>query len=159
MQFCFSFVKRHIKDFYIVNVANKGSQFRSRDFYPEAVISIARDEKKFIGSALDVSILPDLPAKRIAWIDGYGNMKTTIRASDMKKFSSGHPILVTIGSMKRTAWYSDGTFNVREGELAFAPGSSGGKDRFMELFLRGLSAWKELGKPVIEEELDIEPME
>lgn len=77
----------------------------------------------------------------------------------MKKFTSGHPILVTIGSMKRTAWYSDGTFSVREGELAFAPGSSGGDDRFMELFLRGLSAWKELGKPVIEEDLNIEPME
>jgi hypothetical protein len=61
--------------------------------------------------------------------------------------------------MKRTAWYSNGTFSVMEGELAFAPGSSGGKDPFMELFLRGLSAWKEMGKPAIEEEFAIEPME
>jgi hypothetical protein len=61
--------------------------------------------------------------------------------------------------MKRTAWFSDGTFSVREGELAFAPGSSGGKDRFMELFLRGLSAWKELGKPMGDEILAVEPFE
>src|SRR3989344_64943 len=157
--FCFSFVKRDIKALYRIKVANKGSQFRSRDFYPEAVIGIARGEEKYIGEKLDCGILPDLPSRRIAWIDGYGNLKTTVRQSEMKKVASGSPVLVTIGNMKRTAWYSDGTFSVREGELAFAPGSSGGDDRFMELFLRGLSAWKELGKPTIEEEITIEPEE
>lgn len=157
--FCFSFVKRHIKDFYTVNVANKGSQFRSRDFYPEAVVGIARGEEKYIGTRLDVKILPDVPSKRIAWIDGYGNMKTTVRHSEVKTYKSGDPVLVTIGNMKRTAWFSDGSFNVREGELAFSPGSDGGDDRFMELFLRGLSAWKELGKPDIEAQFDIAPEE
>ncbi|OGG11510.1 hypothetical protein A2Z00_02655 [Candidatus Gottesmanbacteria bacterium RBG_13_45_10] len=157
--FCFSFIKRDIKALHRVNVSNKGSQFRSRDFYPEAVIGIARGEEKFIGETLDVSVIPEVPSHRIAWVDGYGNMKTTIRASEMKKYKSGQPFLVTIGSMKRTAWYSDGTFSVREGELAFAPGSSGGRDRFMELFLRGLSAWKEMGKPGTEEEFSIEAME
>jgi hypothetical protein len=80
-------------------------------------------------------------------------MKTTVRQSEMKEYSSGSPVLVTIGGMKRTAWYSDGTFSVREGELAFAPGSSGGEDRFMD------SAWKELGKPDMEAEFDIAPEE
>jgi hypothetical protein len=74
----------------------------------------------------------------------------------MKKFKSGQPILITVGDMKRTAWYSNGTFSVREGELAFAPGSSGEHDRFLELFLRGLSAWKELGKPSVEQEFTME---
>ena len=77
----------------------------------------------------------------------------------MKKYTSGQPLLITLGAMKRTAWFSDGSFNVREGELAFSAGSSGGKNRFMELFLRGLSAWKELGKPTGEEELTIEEFE
>lgn len=153
---CFSFVKEEITKLHKVNVTNKGSQFRSRDFFPEAVIGIARGEAKYIGEKLDVKSIPDIPKDKIAWVDGYGNIKTTIRLSEMKKHTSGQPLLITLGHMKRTAWYSDGTFNVREGELAFAPGSSGGRDRFMELFLRGLSAWKELGKPTGDEELVIE---
>lgn len=157
--YCFSFVKQDIEALHEVNVANKGSQFRSRDFYPEAVIGIARGEKTYIGKILDRKEIPDIPFGRIAWVDGYGNIKTTVRESQMKKYTSGQPLLVSLGSMKRTAWFSDGTFSVREGELAFAPGSSGGKDRFMELFLRGLSAWKELGKPTGDEELTIEEFE
>jgi hypothetical protein len=152
----FTFIKPMIKEFYAVTVANKGSQFRSRDFYPEAVAGIMRGDMKFVGEKLDVSRLYEIPQRCVAWIDGYGNMKTTVRESEMKKYKSGQPILITIGDMKRTAWYSNGTFSVREGELAFAPGSSGGKDRFMELFLRGLSAWKELGKPVVEQEFTME---
>ncbi len=147
--FCFSFVKPYIKTLYHVNVANKGSQFRSRDFYPDAVVGIARKEKKWIGNVLSVDSIPNVPTSRIAWIDGYGNMKTTIRKSEVH-MTPGQPVIITIDDMKRTAFFTDGSFSVREGELAFAPGSSGGDDRFMELFLRGLSAWVEFGKPHIE---------
>lgn len=157
--YCFSFIKNDIKTLYDVKVANKGSQFRSRDYYPEAVIGIANGDEKYIGGLLNISDIPDVPGDRIAWVDGYGNIKTTMRQSAMKKYESGQPVLVSLGNMKRTAWFSDGTFSVREGELAFAPGSSGGKDRFMELFLRGLSAWKELGKPTGDEILAVEPFE
>lgn len=154
--YCFSFIKKEIKEFHRVNVPNKGSQFRSRDFFPEAVIGIARGEEKYVGEPIEVSEIPDVPSNRIAWVDGYGNIKTTVRQSEMSAYKSGQPVLVTLGNMRRTAWFSDGTFSVMEGELAFAPGSSGGKDRFMELFLRGLSAWKELGKPMGDELLTIE---
>ncbi|MFH0749668.1 MAG: hypothetical protein V1917_01975 [Candidatus Gottesmanbacteria bacterium] len=152
--YCFSFIKPEINKLYYVNVANKGSQFRSRDFYPEAVIGIANGEKKWIGESISPSLIPDISEHKIAWIDGYGNMKTTTRMSSVK-FQPGQPIMVTIGEMKRTAFYTNGSFSVREGELAFAPGSSGGNDRFMEIFLRGLSAWKEFGKPHIETEFSI----
>ena len=70
-------------------------------------------------------------------------------------FHSGQPVIVTINGMSRTALFTDGSFSVHEGELAFAPGSSGGEDKFMEIFLRGLSAWKEFGKPNIEEEFSV----
>lgn len=152
--YCFSFVKPFITEIHIVNVANKGSQFRSRDYYPEAVIGIAKGELGFIGEAFDVGLIPDVPKARIAFIDGYGNLKTTTRRSEVS-LSLGQPILIEINGLKRTAYFTDGTFAVREGELAFAPGSSGGDDRFMEIFLRGLSAWKEFGKPTIEEEFII----
>jgi S-adenosylmethionine hydrolase len=147
--YCFSFIKPFISELRIVNVANKGSQFRSRDFYPEAVIGISQGHEQFVGAIMDPNNIPDIPMNRIAWIDGYGNLKTTTRQSDIK-FNPGQPIYVTLGDMKRTAYFTDGTFSVREGELAFAPGSTGGADRFMEIFLRGLSAWKEFGKPEVE---------
>ncbi|MEK7129565.1 MAG: hypothetical protein AAB803_00965 [Patescibacteria group bacterium] len=156
--FCFSFVKQHIREFYSVNVENKGSQFRSRDFFPEAVVGLMHGEKRYIGEKRDLSMIPDIPDHRIAWIDGYGNIKTTIRQSEME-YTPGQPLRVTIAGMKRIAYFTDGTFSVREGELAFAPGSSGAKDRFMELFLRGLSAWKEFGKPEIESEFTVEKVE
>lgn len=153
--YCFSFIKPHIVKAHMVNVANSGSQFRSRDFYPEAVAGILHGEKQYIGQSIDVSSIPDVPLNRIAWIDGYGNMKTTTRVSSVA-FSSGQPVLITLGGMKRTAFFSDGTFSVREGELAWAPGSSGGDDKCMEIFLRGLSAWKEFGKPEIESEFQVQ---
>ena len=156
--FCFAFVKQRIREFYRVNVANHGSQFRSRDFYPEAVVGIAKGEPQFLGEKLNVSMIPDVPHRRIAWIDGYGNMKTTMSASE-NSYEPGQPLRVTIAGMKRIAYYTDGSFSVREGELAFAPGSSGGENRFMELFLRGLSAWKEFGKPEIEVEFSVEKVE
>lgn len=155
--YCFSFVKPHIKTLHIVNVANKGSQFRSRDFYPEAVIGISENKKEFIGESIELSSIPDVPKQRIAWTDGYGNIKTTTRLSDIS-FTSGQPVLVELNGIKRTAYFTDGTFSVHEGELAFAPGSSGGDDKCMELFMRGLSAWKEFGKPNIEEEFTITPL-
>lgn len=154
--YCFSFIKGEIKEFHEVNVANKGSQFRSRDFFPEAVVGIAKDIQKYIGKTVDIKSIPDIPKNRIAWIDSFGNIKTTLRQSDIKKFKPGTPVMIGLGTMKRTAWVSDGSFSVREGELAFSAGSSGGPDKFMELFLRGLSAWKELGKPTGEEELTVE---
>lgn len=154
---CFSFIKKNIVKIHEVNVENKGSQFRSRDFYPEAVIGILQENRAYIGEKLPADTIPDVPVNRIAWIDGYGNMKTTIRASSCT-YTPGQPLLVTLNGLVRTAFFTDGSFSVREGELAFAPGSSGGVDRCMELFLRGLSAWKEFGKPHIEEEFTITPV-
>jgi hypothetical protein len=155
--FCFSFIQPYITELHLVNVANKGSQFRSRDFYPEGVVGIAKGDTSLIGEKLNPQQIPEAPKNRIAWIDGYGNMKTTTKLSTVK-LVSGQPILITLNGVKRTAYFTDGTFSVHEGQLAFAPGSSGGEDRNMELFLRGLSAWKDFGKPDIEAEFTIQPL-
>ena len=152
--YCFSFLKKHIKNISVVNVKNSGSQFRSRDFYPEAVVGLLHNDHSFFGKSIPLETIPDVPTNRVAWIDGYGNMKTTTRFSSLS-LKPGQPVTVSLNGMKRTAFFTDGSFSVREGELAFAPGSSGGDDRFMEIFLRGLSAWKEFGKPEIEAEYTI----
>lgn len=155
--YCFSFIKPQIKTMHAVKVANKGSQFRSRDFYPEAVVGILRGDTSYIGDPVRLSTISDAPSDRIAWIDGYGNMKTSTHASSVT-LSPGQPVVITINGMKRTAFFTDGTFSVREGELAWAPGSSGSEDKYMEIFLRGLSAWKEFGKPDVESTFTVEKL-
>ncbi len=147
--FVFSVVKPFIRELYEVNVANKGSQFRSRDFYPEAVVGILSGNKEFIGASIDPGLIPDLPLGRVAYIDGYGNIKTTTRLSKIT-LKSGTKVTLSLNGVSRQAYFAHGTFEVEEGMLSFAPGSSGGTDPFMELFLRGGSAWEFFGKPHVE---------
>lgn len=78
----------------------------------------------------------------IAYVDGYGNIKTTI-AYNEKEVTPGTRTRVKINDCEQEARVSDGAFSVRHGELALPPGSSGwplaggGEIRWMEIFLRG----------------------
>lgn len=150
----FSFIKPNISEFHHVVAENEGSQFRSRDKYPASVAKMVKGDKSFIGKPEDINIIPDAPKNVIASIDGYGNVKTSIRASEAK-FKPGELLTIEVNRKKRVATYTDGTFNIHEGELAFAPGSSGHGDKFMEIFLRGGSASKLFDNPDVESEIQI----
>jgi S-adenosylmethionine hydrolase len=110
---------------------------------------------------MDLSDIPDVPHSRVAYADGYGNLKTTIKSEDLN-LPSGSVARVGIGDVEREAYVSDGSFEVEEGKLALAPGSSGwtyaaGEETvWMELFLRGGSAWEEFGRPLVGSEVRIE---
>jgi hypothetical protein len=106
-----------------------------------------------LGEALNPEQIPDAPSDRVAWIDGYGNIKTTIPASTVN-LEPQSKIVIRIGDVVSDAIYSDGSFKVPEGTLAFSPGSSGWPTqpggepvRWMELFLRGGNAWERFGRP------------
>ena len=154
-----AFIKNYTTALQVINVSRGGSQFRSRDVFPQAVGAIARDDFSLLGAALNPAELPDVPDDRIAWVDGYGNIKTTISADSLtlapEPLAPETKVLVKSGERVCTALYSDGSFKVPEGTLAFAPGSSGwqvGQDppvRWMELFRRGGNAWERLGNPSI----------
>jgi hypothetical protein len=253
-----SFVKPLIKQLNKLKVRENGSQFRSRDFYPEAVVSIIKvnmpsestsssrhseattkspsfpvaekSHRQFmihhgltklprdpssssvpplgthytahlqnlLGPALDPASVPDIPSNKLAFIDGYGNIKTTIRAFSLHPSSSRHSeattkppsfpvaeeshrrsminhgptvgtrhgtylqpgqlVSVTINGITQTATYSGGIFEVPTGQLAFAPGSSGGDDPFMEIIYRtnienGSSAAQKFHHPPVEAEI------
>ncbi|MFC1653298.1 hypothetical protein ACFL1M_00430 [Patescibacteria group bacterium] len=157
-QYAFSFIKPHIKKFGMVNVENRGSQFRSRDFYPAGATAVFNDDKKAFGDKLDLKHIPEIPKNKIMYADGYGNIKTTIRSSKVT-FKPGEKIRINIGGHIRTGVYADANFEVKSGDLAFAPGSSGGSDRFMEIFLRGSSAHKMFFKPMVESDISLERFE
>jgi S-adenosylmethionine hydrolase len=147
-----SFIKDQAKVLRTVNVSRGGSQFRSRDVFPPAVAAIVQEDTSLLGEPLHPSQIPDMPLDRIAWVDGYGNIKTTIPAHTVT-LEAETKIVIRIGDVVSDAIYSDGSFRVPEGTLAFSPGSSGwqlpdGQPlRWIELFLRGGNAWERFGKP------------
>ncbi len=154
--YSFSFVRNHIKKFSLINVQNQGSQFRSRDFYPQAVIGIIQGEhKKYLSQEVSTDSIPKVPVNRIMHIDGYGNMKTTIRYKSVK-LKPGTRIRVVINHIYQTGYYANGNFSVKSGDLAFAPGSSGGNNPFMEVFLRAGNAWRAFSNPPVETKIKIE---
>jgi S-adenosylmethionine hydrolase len=147
------FIKNAAQVLHTVKVSRGGSQFRSRDVFPVAAAAIAQSDFSLLGEVLKPSQIPDAPSDRVAWIDGYGNIKTTIPA-DTVNLNPEAKVIIRVGDVVSDAVYSDGSFKVPEGTLAFSPGSSGwqtanGEVRWMELFLRGGSAWERFGKPRI----------
>ena len=149
-----SFVKEEALQINSVKVSRGGSQFRSRDVFPQAAAAIAKGDYSLLGEEINPEQIPAPPTDRIAWIDGYGNIKTTIPANSID-LPLSTKVVVRVGDVVSDAIYSDGSFRVTEGTLAFAPGSSGWQTKngekvtWMELFLRGGSAWERFGKPKV----------
>jgi len=137
-EYAFGFVKDEIEVFHDLKVPNSGSQFRSRDFFPEAVAKIINGNYEDLGKKLDVSLIPDIPHNLIAWTDGFGNLKTTMRLSDLKNMGlgPGDKVQVILNGVSMLGVVSIGGFQVERGVLAINAGSSGYDDPFIELFLR-----------------------
>ena len=157
----FSFVRDAAEELRWAPVPAEGSQFRSRDLFPEAAADIALGRPGALGEEMDPAAVPGVPENRVAYVDGYGNLKTTIERGT-QGVEPGAALRVRIGEGELSATASDGSFGVGEGELAFAPGSSGwrgasGRETvWMELFLRGGSAWEEFGRPPLGSEIGVE---
>lgn len=158
--YAFSFVRDAAEELRWASVEAEGSQFRSRDLFPRAAAAIASGRPDALAGVMDPSDVPDVPRSQVAYADGYGNLKTTIESGGLD-LASGSVARVGIGEVEHEAYASDGSFEVEEGKLAFAPGSSGWAEvageetTWMELFLRGGSAWEEFGRPPFGSEVRI----
>jgi S-adenosylmethionine hydrolase len=150
--YAFSFIKDVAEKLRWAASSAEGSQFRSRDVFPQAAAAIALGLPAALGHDLDPESIPSPPVSAVAYVDGYGNLKTTI-AYDPDRVRPGKRITVRINERQHEATVSDGAFAVPHGELAFAPGSSGwtlrdgSTVRWIELFLRGGSAWNLFDRP------------
>lgn len=135
-----------------IDVPSAGSQFRSRDLFPAAAARALRGEG--LGDRVPADRVPPVPLGVVAYVDGFGNLKTTVDAADAPP--PGSEVRIDVGGVSRPALRSGGGFEVPQGRLAFAPGSSGwplpeGRERrWMELFLRGGSAYEAFGRPATE---------
>lgn len=159
--YAFSFVRDAAEELRWASVGAEGSQFRSRDLFPRAAAAIASGRPDALAGVMNPSDIPDVPQSRVAYTDGYGNLKTTIEKGGLD-LRSGSIARVGIRDVEREAYVSDGSFEVEEGKLALAPGSSGWTEAageetvWTELFLRGGSAWKEFGRPPVGSEVRVE---
>lgn len=148
--YAFSFLEPAARELRFVNVASAGSQFRSRDLFAEAFARLVEGHEELLAGQVGDESVPPPPDACLAFVDGYGNMKTTFRVTDHRP---GTTVAVRIGAVQRDALVAGGGFAVPDGELAFAPGSSGwrladgSEVRFRELFLRGGNAWEAFGRP------------
>jgi hypothetical protein len=156
----FSFVRDAAEELRWASVPAEGSQFRSRDLFPQAAAAIALGQPDALAGDIGADGIPDVPSGRVAYVDGYGNIKTTIEF-DAEGAGPGGEVRVRIGESERLARQSDGTFAVEHGRMSFAPGSSGWKDargreiRWMELFLRGGNAWDAFGRPEVGDRIEV----
>lgn len=124
-----SFIKHRLKGLWEVEVPNKGTQFRSRDYYPEATMAILYGNLGRIGIPIDINKIPEVPGFTVASVDGYGNLKTTIRKSHLKEAAAKSKVLrITINE------YSHFVLNTlipgvqgKIFDLCLVQGSSGGK--------------------------------
>lgn len=137
-EFAFGFVKDHIVEYRGIDCPNAGSQFRSRDFFPERVAKLINGDRSVLTEELDKNEIPEVPRNLVAWIDWFGNMKTTMRKSDLEKqgLKPGDKVQVICNNVSMIGVVATGGFSVDRGVLAVNAGSSGYDDPFVELFLR-----------------------
>src|SRR5918997_2380655 len=74
----FSFVRDAAEELRWAVVPAAGSQFRSRDIFPEAAAAIALGRPDALGEPIDRASVADVPPGAVAYVDGYGNLKTTL---------------------------------------------------------------------------------
>jgi S-adenosylmethionine hydrolase len=148
----FAFLAEAADEVRVLDCATRGSQFRSRDLFPDAVARVARGDASVFREAVPATALPDVPEGRVAYVDGFGNLKTTWRWGALPHgLAPGDAVRVAVAGAELEGRVAGGTFAVPEGAVAVAPGSSGyaARDgtavRWVEVFLRGGSAAASFG--------------
>lgn len=133
-----SFVKDRLVGLWEVVCPNEGTQFRSRDYYPEATMAILNGDMTRVGKPLSIDEIMDVPEYFVASIDGYRNVKTTIREADLSaEIKKSRVLRVTINGSSTLVLNTlvDGNKG-KTGDMCMVVGSSGGKGRNFIEFIR-----------------------
>ncbi|MDO8505703.1 MAG: SAM-dependent chlorinase/fluorinase [bacterium] len=134
-----AFLKSRIKNLYILHNGGANGQFRSRDLFPGLMAQVERTG--FVGfQKFDLAKIPDPPTQVVGYVDGYGNVKTTMTRSQARVagWRPGKKMYVMMGSRRKVEVHCAASImGVLPGQLALAPGSSGDKNNpYMELAVR-----------------------
>lgn len=139
--------------FFHTRIPDAGSQFRSRDYFPDATARLARylqdlaaektpeeiskaiesghghqllEEFEYIGDPVDQNWFNELPEGGIWYIDNFGNIKLNIPHNDLvDQYDPGSALMVAINDTIVDAIVGTAGFSQGEGILALTRGSSG----------------------------------
>lgn len=135
----FSMIKPKMDELFIYRDLDKGSQFRSRDLYSRVSAHLMDTlEHEMDLEELHTSMIPELRGWYVGHVDNFGNIKTTIRLSDLKgSFEFGDEVKMRIHDVEKTAVFAHNLFSFPAGTLVIYPGSSGKReDPYMEISIR-----------------------
>ncbi|EMA23645.1 SAM hydroxide adenosyltransferase [Haloarcula argentinensis] len=150
-----SFIADHATTFREIELPADTGQFRSRDVFPRRVAEIANGNHSSLGPARSLDDVPAPPESVVCHVDGYGNVKTSIRTSEFDP--AAETVTVELNDKSHEVVVRDAVSAVPERTLAIVPGSAGGGDPYQELFLRGGSAAAAFGDPEPGDELTVRP--
>ncbi|MDE1152250.1 MAG: hypothetical protein PW788_06920 [Micavibrio sp.] len=139
--------------FFQTSVPDSGSQFRSRDYFPDAMADLAvhlssrlatlgADKVEaalkahkfadllagfpFIGAPLDITSFPHLPEATVFYVDSFGNIKLNYKHQKLlAHYPVGTQLVLAIGNTVCDATVGDVGFSMGEGVIALTAGSSG----------------------------------
>jgi hypothetical protein len=139
--------------FYQTSVPDAGSQFRSRDYFPDAMADLTlhlSDKLKvlgkdrirkllqahafheilqgleYLGDPLNLASFPHLPDGCVYYVDNFGNIKLNIKHQKLLTFyQPGTHLVVALGNTVNDVLVGDAGFSMGEGVLAITSGSSG----------------------------------
>jgi len=137
----FSLIYDYIDKVYFYPGFEKGGQFRSRDLYARIAAHLLEEKEEEMSlELLDYNPIPKLRGFYVAHIDNFGNIKTTIKESDLKgKYEYGEKIKIKINGATHEVTYAPGLFKYKPDELIIYPGSSGKReDPYLEI-----SVWRD----------------
>lgn len=162
--FTLSYLK-DVVNFWEVNCKYAGSQFRSRDVFPEQIYLISQainevgysslSEIKYVGA--NVTNIPDMPSDKILYSDYFGNLKINNVLTEEQKDAPKLHVRIQGTGVNVNNGNGNGIFSVPDGEFVIAQGSSGwNTNRFLEISLRGGNAAKHFGNPLPGTKVNIE---
>ncbi len=163
-----SFLKREIIKLFEAVVPAEGSQFRSRDFFPQVIgAALGREHQKWIRSPIALERIPDPPSHPIVLhTDNYGNIKTSLTVSQLDQLGVKIGDLVSIQVPNQPvlrAKFAASIFDVEPGGVVLALGSSGQNgDCYLEIAVRfngpgTTMAATRVGHPESGTPFDVEP--
>ncbi len=82
--FAFSFLRDVATELHYVNVPSAGSQFRSRDLFPQGVAAVAKGHSEAFAETMPKEHVPDIPEGRVAYIDGLATSKQPLEQASTK---------------------------------------------------------------------------
>lgn len=142
--FNFSLIKNKIEKLYYYPNFEKGGQFRSRDLYSRICAHLLEEnEDQLEFEEITDEAIPPLNGFYIGHIDNFGNIKTTIKKSDLKgKVELNQKIKIKINNITQSVRYVESLFAGYPNQLIIYPGSSGSlDDPYLEI-----SVWRTFEK-------------